>query len=422
MNYLIRKTAYVLITLLLFQSSSCAFAFADESYSGIMENENAAAEEAAPEAEENVPEEVTPEKISEETPDAKADIPEEEGSDTADKSKNSKVELKAEPSQTGDQEKTDEQDKPEEEVLNGWVKKDGKKYYYIDGVKQRGLKHIGKYWYYFFKRTGAMKTGWLTKDGERYFFHLTSGRRLTGKKTIKNRVYYFRKSGKMVRGWLKKNGKKYYHRKNGARVFGSRKIGKYHYYFKKKSGIMKKGWLKHKGKRYYYDRKGHKRYGVIRVHKKTYYLNERTGARISKSEYYLFKKIWNKSSSTKYLIYVDKGGRWVNVYKGKKKHWKLVKRYRCTIGKPSTPTPSGTYRVTSKVYHFGESKGYTCWYASGFIGTTYLMHSVVCYSGTKKASDGRLGAAVSHGCVRMKIGNAKWIYDHVPRGTTVFIS
>ena len=35
--------------------------------------------------------------------------------------------------------------------------------------------------------------------------------------------------------------------------------------------------------------------------------------------------------------------------------------------------------------------------------------------------DGRLGMALSHGCVRLDINNAKWIYDNIPSGTTVVV-
>jgi len=35
--------------------------------------------------------------------------------------------------------------------------------------------------------------------------------------------------------------------------------------------------------------------------------------------------------------------------------------------------------------------------------------------------DGRLGMALSHGCVRLNINNAKWIYDNIPAGSTVCV-
>ena len=35
--------------------------------------------------------------------------------------------------------------------------------------------------------------------------------------------------------------------------------------------------------------------------------------------------------------------------------------------------------------------------------------------------DGRVGIPLSHGCVRLVIDNAKWIYDTIPAGTTVVV-
>lgn len=35
--------------------------------------------------------------------------------------------------------------------------------------------------------------------------------------------------------------------------------------------------------------------------------------------------------------------------------------------------------------------------------------------------NGTLGKQVSHGCVRLDINNAKWLYDNIPNGTKVVI-
>jgi lipoprotein-anchoring transpeptidase ErfK/SrfK len=32
-----------------------------------------------------------------------------------------------------------------------------------------------------------------------------------------------------------------------------------------------------------------------------------------------------------------------------------------------------------------------------------------------------LGSNISHGCVRLKTSNAKWVYDNVSSGTTVVV-
>ena len=36
-------------------------------------------------------------------------------------------------------------------------------------------------------------------------------------------------------------------------------------------------------------------------------------------------------------------------------------------------------------------------------------------------SDGSIGYSVSHGCIRMHISEAEWLFNHVGVGTTVFI-
>lgn len=398
-NRIIRPAALLLIVLMIAEASSAAFVWAASS------DESTPAESA--EEEQTVSE---PEPGSE--PEAETDA---------------ELELQEEPAQEPEPETEPEPDpepepQPEPEPLNGWVTKKGRKYYYINDKKVTGMRKINGAWYYFKPESGIMKTGWLTLKKNRYYFDPSTGKRAKGMRKIKGAVYYFKSGGRMTKGWLKVNGKKYFHnKKNGKRVFGSKKLGKYRYYFKPKSGIMKTGWLRLNGKKYYYDKKGHKLFGEQKIKGKTVYLDLHSGARISKGKYYLYKPVWNKSSRTKYLIYVDKKSRWLNLYTGRAGNWDLIKRVRCTIGAPGTPTPSGTFHVCSKVSHFGEGKGYTVWHATGFIGVSYLIHSVVCYRGTKTVKDGRLGAAVSHGCVRLAIGEAKWIYDHVPHGTTVYI-
>ncbi len=33
----------------------------------------------------------------------------------------------------------------------------------------------------------------------------------------------------------------------------------------------------------------------------------------------------------------------------------------------------------------------------------------------------KLGSAASHGCIRLNVRDAKWIYDNVPSGSTIYI-
>ena len=128
----------------------------------------------------------------------------------------------------------------------------------------------------------------------------------------------------------------------------------------------------------------------------------------------------NISSNTSYLIWVDLIHFKVNIFSGYNNKWKLVKSYLCTIGKPSTPTPKGTFTVGIKGLYFGVEKGYKAWYYTQFKGN-YLFHSII-YNLDGNVRDGRLGMKLSDGCIRLAKENAKWIYDNIPEGTKVYIS
>ena len=128
----------------------------------------------------------------------------------------------------------------------------------------------------------------------------------------------------------------------------------------------------------------------------------------------------NLSSSTKYLIWVDTQNFQVNIFLGSKNKWNFQKGYLCSIGKPSTPTPLGTFQIGAKGYSFGENHGYICYYYTQFKGN-YLFHSIL-YNLDNSIRDGRLGFKISNGCIRLAKVNAKWIYDNIPYGSTVYIT
>lgn len=125
------------------------------------------------------------------------------------------------------------------------------------------------------------------------------------------------------------------------------------------------------------------------------------------------------SSRTPYLILVNCGSHQVNIYNGSQNNWTRVQSYSCGNGAAGSPTIHGEFTVGIKEICFGH--GYTCWYATQIYGD-YLFHSVLYYPGSQsRVMDGRLGQAVSHGCVRLAIENAKWIYDNIPSGTKVVV-
>lgn len=122
-----------------------------------------------------------------------------------------------------------------------------------------------------------------------------------------------------------------------------------------------------------------------------------------------------------YTVFTNLSTNIVNVFiaDGTGKEIITFKRYQCTSGAPSTPTIRGTYYIYMKRYYF-DSGAARCFYFSPFKGG-YGFHTVLCYkdSTPSRIMDGRLGMYLSHGCIRLAINNAKWIYDNCPIGTKV---
>lgn len=121
--------------------------------------------------------------------------------------------------------------------------------------------------------------------------------------------------------------------------------------------------------------------------------------------------------ATNTLIIVDKSSRRVNFYR----NCRLVRSMPCAIGKASTETPSGKYRVLEKIQNRpyyknhipgGDPRNPLGKYWLG-IGNGYALH------GTN--NEGSIGGAVSHGCMRMYNADIKWLYSQAKVGTTVLI-
>ncbi len=122
-----------------------------------------------------------------------------------------------------------------------------------------------------------------------------------------------------------------------------------------------------------------------------------------------------------YTVFTNLSTNIVNVFiaDGTGKEIVTYKRYQCTSGAPSTPTIRGTYYIYMKRYYF-DSGASRCFYFSPFKGG-YGFHTVLCYKDPtpSRIMDGRLGMYLSHGCIRLAIENAKWIYDNCSIGTKV---
>ena len=166
------------------------------------------------------------------------------------------------------------------------------------------------------------------------------------------------------------------------------------------------------------DKKTNKKYNT-KKNQNTALVTTKSGTEMSQ-QMTMAAKSQGQTSSTKWLILVDTNQNRVCVLKGKKGDWNVYKYFKCTSGAAGSPTVRGKFTIGSRGLSFGEDKGYSCWYWTQFYGN-YLFHSVLYYPGSQRSiQDGRLGINASHGCVRLAIGNAKWINRNIPSGTKVW--
>ena len=104
----------------------------------------------------------------------------------------------------------------------------------------------------------------------------------------------------------------------------------------------------------------------------------------------------------------------------------LVRTMKCSTGRNSTPTPKGTFQATTgpgaRWHYF---KKYNCWaqYAY-YIEGDIMFHSVLYNQKdgpVTQSSVNNLGSKASHGCVRLSVEDAKWLYQNCPKGTKVVV-
>ena len=100
----------------------------------------------------------------------------------------------------------------------------------------------------------------------------------------------------------------------------------------------------------------------------------------------------------------------------------LVGSYRVSTGKWSMPTPSGEYAINSKTERAYSSR-YDLYmpYWMSFIGSEYGIHELPEWADGTKEGQSHLGTPVSHGCVRLGVGDASAVYGWADIGTPVVI-
>ncbi len=105
---------------------------------------------------------------------------------------------------------------------------------------------------------------------------------------------------------------------------------------------------------------------------------------------------------------------------------KLVRTMKCSTGKNATPTPKGTFQNgTGPGARWHYFKKFDCWaqYAY-YIEGDIMFHSVLYNQKggrVTQSSVNNLGRKASHGCVRLSVDDAKWIWNNCPRNTKVVV-
>ena len=103
----------------------------------------------------------------------------------------------------------------------------------------------------------------------------------------------------------------------------------------------------------------------------------------------------------------------------------LVRTMKCSTGRKGSPTPTGTFTDTAPGARWHFFKKFNCWaqYAY-YIQGDIMFHSVL-YNQKEgrvtQSSVNHLGSRASHGCVRLSVEDAKWIWNNCPANTTVIV-
>lgn len=132
-----------------------------------------------------------------------------------------------------------------------------------------------------------------------------------------------------------------------------------------------------------------------------------------------------------YKLEVDVNNQVVKVWKYNEEtedYTDLDRAFLCSTGTKTYPTPLGTFTLSGKRSKYCEfpnwGGGQGRWWTD--IDGTNAFHSVL-YSDSsdpmtlKTSTFNNLGKRASHGCIRLTLADAKWIYEHVEPGMQLWI-
>ncbi len=127
------------------------------------------------------------------------------------------------------------------------------------------------------------------------------------------------------------------------------------------------------------------------------------------------------TSDTNKLVFVNISEQKTYIYTGGINNWTLEKEFVCSTGIENKETPVGIFKVQTRAPWFFASKyGQGGKYYVQFMGN-YLFHSIPFAEDQETILDETLGEPASHGCIRLNIDDAKWLYDNVSDGSKILI-
>ena len=348
-------------------------------------------------------------------------------------------------------------------MLTGWRTIDGYKYYFgSDGARREGFQTISnkKYYfapysfdkthpgrmvtgiskiggkYYYINKYGVVKTGWIVENGVRGWYDSNGAAGKTGWKQKGNEWYYLKANGLAQTGWLKLSASSIYYldkAEKGAMTVGPKKLpsGKIVFFDSEGRRATTAGW-KGFGEYYYYTTKT----GTCYVNKTIDGIKLDSLGRTKMST--MDMKAQGYSSNTNYLVLCDKSTYTVCIYKGSKGHWTRIKGpWNCTHGGSRTPaytsdgkekyiTFTGRLTKRSATWGWGDFE-YTSAAFCMNLSSGNFFHSVLFNKGSRSNPynlspvDGQLRTNWSHGCIRLALPNAEWVWDNIPAGTRAVV-
>ena len=163
----------------------------------------------------------------------------------------------------------------------------------------------------------------------------------------------------------------------------------------------------------------------ISGNKYEYYSSDGKKHTWNKSVYRSWKKIKSMKSSKPYLAAIDRGHTYTSIFTKRNGMWEPFKAFLCSVGAHQSPTPAGLHRVWNKSYHeYFEYDGVnqSIWYWTNFGPNGEAFHSILYAADNPNVPTySALGAWNSHGCVRLPINTAKWLYEKLGRGSIVYV-